>query len=178
MPKRSQSKGFTLIELMITVSIIAILASIVIPKFADMVRKAKEAAIKGQLGALRSAITIYYSDMSGYFPNANNSSPMAVPEFGGTGALMVLTNSGKYMSTIPQPGIPGYHEVILVPDMDVGGSDAGSLASYFAAPWNFDVNGPGTTYLYFGDPLQTSTWGIVVIDCSHTDARGTEWTRY
>ncbi|MCD6413251.1 MAG: type II secretion system protein [Elusimicrobia bacterium] len=61
-------KGFTLIELMIVVAIIGILAAVAIPKFANLIRKSKEAATKGSLGALRSAISIYYGDQEGTYP--------------------------------------------------------------------------------------------------------------
>ncbi|MFH0948065.1 MAG: type II secretion system protein [Elusimicrobiota bacterium] len=61
-------KGFTLIELMIVVAIIGILAAIAIPKFADLIRKSKEGATKGSLGALRSALTIYYGEQEGMYP--------------------------------------------------------------------------------------------------------------
>ncbi|MBK8871456.1 MAG: prepilin-type N-terminal cleavage/methylation domain-containing protein [Elusimicrobia bacterium] len=66
--KRITKKGFTLIELMIVVAIIGILAAIAIPKFAELITKSKESSAKGTLGAVRSAITIYYSDTEGYFP--------------------------------------------------------------------------------------------------------------
>ena len=62
-------KGFTLIELMIVVAIIGILAAIAIPKFADLIRKSKEGATKGSLGALRSALTIYYGEQEGVYPS-------------------------------------------------------------------------------------------------------------
>src|SRR3954454_322818 len=68
MTKSSRSKGFTLIELMIVVAIIGILAAVAIPKFADLVTKSKEAAVKGTLGALRSAVSIYYGDLEGNYP--------------------------------------------------------------------------------------------------------------
>lgn len=61
-------RGFTLIELMIVIAIIGILSVIAIPKFVDLVDKAKEAATKGNLGALRSAIAIYYGDNEGIYP--------------------------------------------------------------------------------------------------------------
>ena len=35
------AKGFTLIELMVVISIIAILASLAVPSFADMIRRQK-----------------------------------------------------------------------------------------------------------------------------------------
>ena len=64
----NKDKGFTLIELMIVVAIIGILAAIAIPKFAQMLEKSREGATKGNLGAMRSAVTIYYSEKEGTWP--------------------------------------------------------------------------------------------------------------
>ena len=64
-----KEKGFTLIELMIVVAIIGILAAIAIPRFAQMLEKSREGATKGNLGSLRSAVSIYYSEREGTFPN-------------------------------------------------------------------------------------------------------------
>lgn len=63
-----KGKGFTLIELMIVVAIIGILAAIAIPRFAQLIDKAREAGARGNLGALRSAIAIYYGDNKGVWP--------------------------------------------------------------------------------------------------------------
>jgi prepilin-type N-terminal cleavage/methylation domain-containing protein len=63
-----KTNAFTLIELMIVVAIIGILASIAIPKFADLIRKLQEATTKGNLGVLRSALSIYYVDNEGFYP--------------------------------------------------------------------------------------------------------------
>ncbi|OGS45662.1 MAG: hypothetical protein A2539_07250 [Elusimicrobia bacterium RIFOXYD2_FULL_34_15] len=73
---KTMKKGFTLIELMIVVAIIGILAAIAIPKFADLIKKSKEGATKGSLGALRSALTIYYGEQEGLYPVA---APVADP---------------------------------------------------------------------------------------------------
>ena len=65
-----KTKGFTLIELMIVVSIIGILAAVAIPRFADMLEKAREGATKGNVGAMKSAVTIYYGDNEGVWPGS------------------------------------------------------------------------------------------------------------
>lgn len=66
MPQRN--KGFTLVELMIVVAVIGILAAVAIPKFGNMLEKAKEGATKGNLGSLSSAIASYYADQQGWYP--------------------------------------------------------------------------------------------------------------
>ena len=53
--------GFTLIELVIVIVILGILASVAIPKYEDMREQARTAALKGQLGAIRSAVSIQYA---------------------------------------------------------------------------------------------------------------------
>ncbi len=70
---KKMKKGFTLIELMIVVAIIGVLAAVAIPKFADLIRKAQEAACKGQLGAMRSALSIYYGNEEGVWPQVSAS---------------------------------------------------------------------------------------------------------
>lgn len=52
-------KGFTLIELVIVLVLIGILAAVAIPKFQNMKDNAEAASIRGTLGNVRSAITIY-----------------------------------------------------------------------------------------------------------------------
>lgn len=70
------ARGFTLIELMLVVAIVALLAAIAIPKFANLIDKAKEAGMKGNLGVLRSALTIYYADNEGLYPKYDNLTPL------------------------------------------------------------------------------------------------------
>src|SRR5262245_5443910 len=61
-------RGFTLIELMLVVAIIGLLTAIALPRFANLVIKAREARVKGHLGALRSAMALNYADSEGIIP--------------------------------------------------------------------------------------------------------------
>lgn len=58
----ANEKGFTLIELVMIIVILGILAAVAIPKYQDLSDEAKEAAARGALGGVRSAITIYYAN--------------------------------------------------------------------------------------------------------------------
>lgn len=62
---RSQG-GWTLIELVVVMSIIAILAALAMTNHANAVRVAKEAALKEDLFRMRDAIDQYYADKGKY----------------------------------------------------------------------------------------------------------------
>ncbi len=118
---RDGKRGFTLIELMIVVAIIGILAAIAIPKFAELIRKSNEGASKGNLGAIRSALSIYYGDMEGQYPTDMTS----------------LTVSGKYLSSIPKAKAPNYHT-----DTATASQASATLSVTDGGGWAY-VNGPG-----------------------------------
>jgi general secretion pathway protein G len=59
---RKQDAGFTLVELMIVMAIIAILMMVAVPRFAAAVRMAREAVLKEDLFTIRGAIDSYTMD--------------------------------------------------------------------------------------------------------------------
>jgi general secretion pathway protein G len=100
-------KGFTLIEMLIVIVVIAILALIVIPRLLGAGRKAKEATLRGDLHQIRNAIQQFEADCGDY--PAAISQLMTAPAAGsdgGTGvALDVTAWQGPYLRT-PDDDLP------------------------------------------------------------------------
>jgi prepilin-type N-terminal cleavage/methylation domain-containing protein len=57
-------QGFTLIELIAVIVVLVILAGVALPKYFDYSESAKESAVKGTLGGVRSGIANYFANSS------------------------------------------------------------------------------------------------------------------
>jgi len=62
MLRRNKTRGFTLIELMVVISIILILISIAVPIYSQSILRAKESVLRQDLFAMRSVIDQYTMD--------------------------------------------------------------------------------------------------------------------
>ena len=60
--RRKKPAGFTIIELMVVISIILIIVSIAVPIYTQSILRAKEAVLRQDLFAMRSAIDQYTMD--------------------------------------------------------------------------------------------------------------------
>ncbi len=69
MPKARKMKGFTLVELLIVVIILAILAAIVVPQFTATTDDARASAFDSNLAAMRAAAELY-RQQHGAYPGA------------------------------------------------------------------------------------------------------------
>jgi prepilin-type N-terminal cleavage/methylation domain-containing protein len=102
---RTKILGFTLIELMIVIAIIGVLAAIAVGNYTSMTRKSGEGMTKGNLGALRSALSIYYGNNDGFYPTDN---------------LICLVNSKTLLAT-PITRLQPYHgdSALVTPETSV-----------------------------------------------------------
>jgi general secretion pathway protein G len=61
-----KKNGFTLVELMVVLTVIALLISIVVPDYVGRVRRAEEAVLKENLLVMRDALDKHYADVGKY----------------------------------------------------------------------------------------------------------------
>ena len=67
---RPTSRGFTLIELMITVTVISIIAAIAVPMYGDYVKRGKITEATATLSDLRIRAERWFADNRSYVPGA------------------------------------------------------------------------------------------------------------
>jgi len=100
--------GFTLIEMLIVILIIALLAVIVIPRLLSATRKGKESALRADLQELRNALQKFDSDMGDWPANLNQlMAPRNDPPTGDGGSGIALDSrsyQGPYLRN-PDQGL-------------------------------------------------------------------------
>jgi general secretion pathway protein G len=69
MRRGSCAAGFTLIELLVVLAVLAVLVSIVVPRYLDRVDTAREEVLRHNLVGLRASIDQFYRD-KGRYPSA------------------------------------------------------------------------------------------------------------
>jgi general secretion pathway protein G len=62
----SKSKGFTLVELLVVLAILALLLTLAVPRYFTSIERAKDAALKQDLNTLRESLDKYYADTGRY----------------------------------------------------------------------------------------------------------------
>lgn len=100
--KRSKvPSGFTLVEVLIVVVIMAILAATIIPQFSDSTKDAKLSTGKFNLHTLRSQIEIYKSQHNGDVPSGTLVELTKTTDSSGAQGTGVNFPFGPYVREIP-----------------------------------------------------------------------------
>lgn len=96
---KSRRTGFTLIEVLIVVVIMAVLAATIIPQFSSSTKDAKDSTLKFNLQTVQSQIEMYKVHHTGAIPAVTNST---IPNLtGATDNLGNLSTSGNPDATHP-----------------------------------------------------------------------------
>ncbi len=93
-------KGFTLVELLVVITIMSILTVITVSQFQTAKRKANDVARKGDLNALAKSLQMYYADY-GSFPESEHGMIRVVDN----GVEKTVTWGGEFSDNASTPYI-------------------------------------------------------------------------
>ncbi|MDX2176982.1 MAG: prepilin-type N-terminal cleavage/methylation domain-containing protein [Candidatus Sumerlaeia bacterium] len=103
--RRRRGFGFSLIELLVVVSIIAILSAIAVPNFLEAQTRSKVSRMLADMRTMATGVEAYAVDAQGYPPRRTFAGGGSVPEIGDVYWLgedvRLLTTPVSYLSSIP-----------------------------------------------------------------------------
>jgi general secretion pathway protein G len=115
--------GFTLLELLVVMTIIGILAAIAVPALRDSPQRAREATLKEDLFTLRSVIDQYHGDKGSYPPD-----------------LATLVSAG-YIRKIPiDPMTKSADTWVIVMEEPAAAGDSSAPADISTTPGIIDIH--------------------------------------
>ena len=98
--KRSLQRGFTLIEILVVVSILAILGALIVPKIMDRPNEARVVAAKHDIGTVVAALKLYKLD-NGRYPTTDQGL-QALVEKPTSEPVPANWKSGGYLEKMPK----------------------------------------------------------------------------
>lgn len=110
MPRERTSSGFTLIEMLIVISLIGILLSIAVPSYRQSILKARESVLRENLYILRSTIDQFTLD--------KKRAPTSLAELVEENYLRTLPRD---ITGSPDTWVLEYSDVLLTPDQTAPG---------------------------------------------------------
>ena len=116
---RQRRRGFTLIKLLIVISIILVILAIAVPKMNKQMQGAREMAVIREIGSIHQAETQYYSQFGKYATNLTQLGPPVSGADGPEAANIipkVLADGKKNGFTYALVATPSGYAITAVPD--------------------------------------------------------------
>ena len=110
--RAKRKKGFTLVELLVVIVVLAVLAAIVLPKFMNSTKRSKETALKSDLKLVRNAISLFQADTD-CFPKAltdliaATAPPKGLDTAGADVVIIPADWHGPYLQEVPKDPLDG-----------------------------------------------------------------------
>ena len=147
--KKTNKKGFTIVELVIVIAVIAILAAVLIPTFSSIVKKADESAMLQEVSAARTILIseenaqLDYDNYTYYFAYVNDE--------GAVEKWYKLDNGELDESTAPASLVAGAKDVVYVKEPQTIVTDATTITKL-----NEDISENVIIWKQYNDPAATS----------------------
>jgi type IV pilus assembly protein PilE len=141
---RSGTRGFTLIEVMITVAIIAILASVALPAYNDYIRRGQQAEAFNALADFRAKMEQYYQDNRNYGSAGGCATDSTAASWNSFTATQYFTYSCAPTDT------SAYQTYLL--------TATGSSGQVNGDVYRIDQNGNRTTTIFKGASVTANCW--------------------
>ena len=120
---RNIKKGFTLVELLIVIIIIAVLAAIAIPKFSNSSTRSKESSLRANLKLVRNAIDLFRADTNAYPADMAGLTTSTTSGLNTAAAKCTIAATdwrGPYLQTVPVDPVSGSQMTYGTTATDVG----------------------------------------------------------
>jgi type II secretion system protein G len=131
--RKKRAAGFTLVEVLIVVVIMAILAATVIPQFSNSTNDAKSSTARFNLNTLRSQVELYKSQHNGSLPSQTLLELTSTTSSSGTIGTGTSFPYGPYVQTIPMNPYTNANTVVAA-----GANPPTTTVS--GAGWLFDLS--------------------------------------
>lgn len=102
---KGEIKGFTLVELLVTITILAMLATIGMSQFGTAQRKSRDVRRKGDLDGVYKALQAYYADYGRFPVSSSGKIKIGAADVGWDGSEF-KKDSNLYMKVMPKPVTP------------------------------------------------------------------------
>jgi len=131
-----KSRAFSLVELLIVIIIIAVLAAVAIPRFANSTTRSKESALRANLKLFRNAVELFKADTGAYPAQLSDlvaaSAPANGLDSGGASVSILAADwKGPYLNSLENDPLSGAAFTYSTSSPTVG-----KVTSSAGAPYN------------------------------------------
>ena len=113
---RIKSRGFTFVEILVVVIIVAVLAALVVPRFGQASADPDLAALSATLQTLRTQLQYYHLQHNGKFPSFTDWQEQMLSRTRPDGVLSNDGSCGPYLLQIPVNPLDGSRSISPVQD--------------------------------------------------------------